>query len=92
VSSVDLSVLARKYVWWEQPAEALSHRSLFLCQLMQLGAWDDVQAVRAELGDDAFREALERAPPGILDAKSWNYWNRFYKRVPVPPAPKRPLP
>ena len=60
--------------------------------MMQLGTWDDVQRARHLLGDAAFRQALEEAPAGVLDPKSWSYWNRFLGRVPVPPLPVRPLP
>lgn len=84
--------LAKKYVWWETPERAFRRRDLLLCQLMQLGTWDDVRLARRLFGDGAFKQALEHAPPGVLDAKSWNYWNLFYGFVPVPPLPERPLP
>jgi hypothetical protein len=59
---------------------------------MQLGTWDDVRQARRMFGDEAFRSALRRAPPGVLDRKSWTYWNRFYGVAPVPPLPERRLP
>lgn len=86
-----LGDIAKKYVWWKTPSDALSHRDHFLCQLMQLGTLDDVLFVRARLGDPAFREALNHAPSGVLDAKSWNFWNLVYFGA-VPPMPERPLP
>ena len=90
--SPDLLRLAAKYVWWEPPERALERRTLLICQLMQLGSWDDVREARHSFGDGAFQEALEHAPSGVLDARSWTYWHRFYGRVPVPPLPVRPLP
>ncbi len=84
--------LAEKYVWWQPPEQAVQRRDLLLCQLMQLGAWDDVCLARRLFGDEAFKQALKDAPPGVLDRRSWIYWNRFYGRVPVPPPPERPLP
>ena len=87
-----LEHLARKYVWWEPPARALSRTNLFLCQLMQLGTWDDVRTVRRRFGDEALRRALREAPPGVLDRKSWIYWHRFLGIEPIPPLPERPLP
>ena len=88
-----LGQLAKKYVWWLTPREALRRPQLILCQLMQLGTWDDVVRARELLGDRRLRAALRKAPPGVLDAMSWSYWNRFYFRsAPVPPMPKRPLP
>jgi hypothetical protein len=42
---------------------------------MQLGTAEDVRAVRDLLGDDALRDALRSAPPGTLDARSWDFWH-----------------
>lgn len=84
--------LARRYVWWESPERALERRDLLLCQLMQLGTEEDVALARRTWGDAAFKHALRHAPPGLLDARSWNFWNLFYGHVPVPPPPSRPLP
>ena len=84
--------LARRYVWWKTPEEALQARTHFLCQLMQLGTDEDLRLARHLLGDDAFRDALRDAPPGILDARSWNFWHLVLFHHPPPPAPARPLP
>lgn len=89
---VQLEALARRYVWWESPETALARQDLLLCQIMQLGTWEDVGLARRRFGDHAFEQALRRAPAGVLDARSWNYWNRFYGIVPVPGRPVRPLP
>lgn len=84
--------LAARYVWWLPAAETLARPSLLLCQVMQLGTAEDVRAARNLLGDDAFRAALRSAPPGILDAKSWNFWHLVLLGQPPPPPPSRPLP
>ncbi len=88
----DLENLARKYCWWMTPEAALARREMFLCQMMQLGTWEDVIGVRKLLGEQALKEALRAAPPGILDPRSWNYWNLLFGNVPVPPMPVRRLP
>lgn len=84
--------LARRYVWWLSPAESLERPNLLLCQLMQLGTAEDVRAARALVGDDAFRAALRLAPPGVLDAKSWNFWHLVLFGKSPPAMPSRPLP
>jgi hypothetical protein len=89
---VDLEQLAQRYVWWQPPAVTLAHRDHLLCQLMQLGTYDDVRTARRVLGDDAFRDALRRAPSGILDARSWNFWHLLLFGQPPPPLPLRQLP
>jgi hypothetical protein len=84
--------LARRYVWWQSPEQTLGRPHLFLCQLMQLGTAEDVRTARRVLGDDAFRAALRSAPPGLMDARSWNFWHRVLLGQPPPPPPSRPLP
>lgn len=89
---VVLRELASRYVWWESPDQALARPSRFLCQLLQLGTAEDVRAARRILGDEALREALRSAPPGVLDARSWGYWHLVLFRHPAPALPNRPLP
>jgi hypothetical protein len=87
-----LRELASRYVWWKPPEQALEARTHFLCHLLQLGTAEDVRSARRILGDEALRNALESAPPGVLDARSWTYWHLVFFRQPAPPLPRRPLP
>ena len=87
-----LHELARRYVWWRSAEETLRHRVHFLCQLMQLGTPDDLRDARRIMGDDAFRDALRSAPPGVLDARSWNFWHLVLLKAPPPPMPERVIP
>ena len=88
-----LAELAERYVWWQSAAETLLQPERLLCQLMQLGTYDDVRTARVLLRrDDAFRDGLRFAPPGVLDDKSWNFWHRVLFGSPPPPLPSRPLP
>jgi hypothetical protein len=84
--------LARRYVWWRSTDEALAQRTHLLCQVLQLGTADDVRALRGAVGDDALRAALQEAPPGVLDPRSWNYWHLVLFGHAGPPMPERPLP
>jgi hypothetical protein len=56
---------------------------------MTHGNHADMQVVRKQLSDDDLREALATAPPGILDPRSWSYWNLKLGRYPTPPMPRR---
>ena len=84
--------LARRYVWWLPPEEALERPALVLCQLMQLGTYEDVAAAVEVVGEDGLRDALLHAPPGVLDPRSWTYWHLRLFRRPPPRLPERPLP
>jgi hypothetical protein len=46
-------------------------------------------ALEGIAGQEEFREVLENAPAGVLDAKSWTYWNLKCGRIPVPLLPAR---
>jgi hypothetical protein len=48
-----------------------------------------MKILRALLSDDDLREALDDAPPGIVDPRSWAYWNSKLGRYPPPPMPTR---
>ena len=90
-SDAQLGDIAARYVWWQPPEVTLARPRHFLCQVMTLGTAEDVRAVRAALGDAALVDALEHAPPGVMDPKSWNFWHLVF-HLPVPPLPERPLP
>jgi hypothetical protein len=47
--------------------------------------------LRRYVSDADFREALDKAPPGIIDPRSWAYWNARMGRYPAPPLPMRQL-
>ncbi|MGH8178331.1 MAG: hypothetical protein ACREV5_18900, partial [Steroidobacter sp.] len=47
------------------------------------------RAINGVVGREEILEALEHAPPGIFDKRSWAYWNLMVGRVPAPPMPVR---
>ena len=44
---------------------------------------------RAHFSEDAFRDALRHAPPGIFDERSWHYWHYALNLLPIPSRPRR---
>jgi len=83
--------LAANLFWWKTPDEALSDERRFLAQAMTLGSWDEAALVRSLFGDDALREVLVDAPPGVFDSRSWNYWHLVLDASPAPALPRRRL-
>jgi hypothetical protein len=81
--------LAPRVIWFEPAEKALSNPVRFLAYVMTYGTLEDIRVVRRYLDFDDFREALEHAPPGIIDDRSWAYWNTVTGRYPVPPKPRR---
>lgn len=84
--------IARRLIWWLPAEEGIAQRSLFIARVMTLGVWDDVEIVRAVLGEEALRRTLKDAPPGVFDLPSWHYWHRRFGLEPIPALPKRRLP
>jgi len=90
-----LERLAEKYVWWKTPAEALADPRRIIAQVMDIGDYDDVQALAERVGEGRLRQCLHDAEIGQFNARSWAYWHyRLGLAAPgeVPPLPSRRLP
>jgi hypothetical protein len=81
--------IARSVIWFEPPEQALADPVRFMAYAMTYACPEDMRAIRRHVSDDDFREALDRAPPGIIDPRSWAYWNSKMGRYPAPPRPTR---
>ncbi|HBK08565.1 MAG TPA: hypothetical protein DDZ81_22390 [Acetobacteraceae bacterium] len=85
----ETEALAHRLVWFETPDEALSDPVRFVAYALARATHEDMNVLRRFLTGDDFREALDGAPPGIIDARSWAYWNSKFGRYPAPPMPAR---
>ena len=81
--------VAQRLIWYREPKEALEFPYIFMAHVMTYGTLEDVLVIQKALGKEAFKEALDHMPPGIMDVRSWNYWNIVMGRYPVPPIPER---
>lgn len=88
----DLRKIAHEVVWFMPPEEALADRAFFLAHVMTYATIEEVAVVEKYFTTDDFRHALENAPPGVFDLRSWTYWNTVFNRFPVPEMPRRRLP
>jgi hypothetical protein len=87
----ELLKVAHEVVWFKEPERSLADPSFFLAHVMTYGTVEEIAVVKKYFTSEQFRAALENAPPGVFDARSWAYWNTVFGRVPVPPMPKRCL-
>jgi hypothetical protein len=85
----DTETVARRVIWFEPPAAALADPVRFMAYAMSHATPEDMRVVRRYVSDEDFREALDHAPPGIIDPRSWNYWHLKLGRYPPPPLPRR---
>jgi hypothetical protein len=86
-----LLAAARRIVWFKPPEEALDNPIELMAYAMKHSTDQDMALLLRHVGEDGLREAIEKAPPGIVDARSWSYWNARIGRFPAPPAPRRRL-
>lgn len=80
--------IARRLVWFKPADQALGHVRHLLAHAFRYGTASDIETLRVHLSDDDLREALENAPPGVIDARSWAYW-RLMLDLPPKPLPRR---
>ena len=85
----ETEAIARRVVWFESPEAALADPVRLMAYAMARATHEDMRVLRRYVSDDDFREALDKAPPGIIDPRSWAYWNNKFGRYPAPPMPVR---
>ncbi len=88
----ELLELASRVIWFEPPEQSLADTARLVAYAMTYGDYRDVNLLGERLGDDGLRGALDHAPPGIFDPRSWAYWNLKLGRYPTPPMPERAIP
>jgi hypothetical protein len=89
--TAETAAIAKRVIWFEPPAQALADPVRFLAYAMTYARHEDLCALRCYVSDDDLRDALDRAPPGIMDGRSWAYWHSKLKTWPPPPLPQRRL-
>lgn len=87
-----LRPLARRYVWWLTPDEALARPERVVARVMDMGDHRDVEAMASLVGDQALREVLAHAEAGQFGERAWTYWHYRLDLAEldrVPPLPRR---
>ena len=80
---------ARRIIWFEEPEKVLAEPIRFMAYAMTYARHEDMQVIRQYVSDEEIRQALDAAPPGIIDPRSWAYWNLRMGRFPPPPLHTR---
>jgi hypothetical protein len=82
---------AKRIIRFKSPQVALDAPIELMAYAMRHATDVDMALLLAHIGTEGLREAIDNAPPGIVDARSWSYWNAKIGRIPAPPLPRRPL-
>ncbi len=89
--NVETELVARRLIWFEPPEEAIADPVRFMAYAMARATHEEMKIIRRYIDDADFLEALDKAPAGIIDRRSWAYWNSKMGRYPAPPLPTRHL-
>ncbi len=85
----EVESVARRIVWFELPEQSLEDPVRFMAYAMRYASHSDMKILRKYVADKDFIDAIDHAPPGIIDNRSWAYWNAVFGRFPTPPMPQR---
>ena len=84
---------AARYIWWETPDEAMRRPERVIAQVMNIGDIDDVHLLLGSIGEQPFKDVLEKSEPGWFNERSWYYWHYAlglcHPCDPIPPMPAR---
>ena len=87
-----MAEIAARIVWWQNPEQTLRRPLVFVARVMASGTFGEVRDVERFFGRRVLEEALSKAPPGIFDRRSWNYWLLVLGRDQTTPLPVRHVP
>jgi hypothetical protein len=88
-ATMQILEIVPRIIWFEPAERALADPVRFMAYAMTYARHEDMKLIRRHVSDEDFLEALDRAPPGIIDPRSWAYWNSKMGRYPPPPLPRR---
>jgi hypothetical protein len=87
-----LKSLARKYIWWKSPDEALAMPQRIMASVMNTGDYEDIQLLANLVGEDVLRDTIAHAEAGQFEPRAWAYWHYrlgLAELEQVPDLPKR---
>jgi hypothetical protein len=87
----EIVALAPRIIWFEPAETSLQDPVRFIAYAMRYATHEDMAVIRTYVSDQEFLACLDKIPPGIVDARSWAYWNAVFHRYPAPPMPLRKL-
>ena len=82
---------AKRIVWFKSPEESLANPIELMAYALKASTDEDMALLLEHIGASGLAEAIDKAPPGIIDARSWSYWNARIGHFATPPMPTRSL-
>jgi hypothetical protein len=85
----ELLKVACRIIWFEDASSALNNPLRLMTYALRYATAEDMAVLLGYVGVDGLRDTLDNAAPGIVDPRSWAYWNLKAGRYPTPPLPQR---
>jgi hypothetical protein len=92
MSDPRLLELAKRYIWWVVPEEAMEYPQRVIARIMDMGTFEDIHELVSIVGEDSLRQALQKAEAGQFRPRSWSYWQYLLNGLTdniLPPLPVR---
>jgi hypothetical protein len=67
--------LARKYIWWLSPEEALQTPARVIAQVMNYGVLEEEMEMLMALVEDCLRQVLKHAEAGWFNDRAGSFWH-----------------
>jgi hypothetical protein len=87
-----IAEIARRLAWWQSAQQTLARPLELVARVMVEGSREEIFDVERFFGRRVLLEALTKAPPGIFEARSWNYWHLVLGGDRTIPLPARRIP
>lgn len=90
LQTAETLAMARRCVWFQPPEQALTDATHLIAHVLTYGAAADIAVLRRFVSEVDLRQALDQAPTGVIDKRSWAYWHlMLFERRNPPPMPER---
>lgn len=86
-----LKTMAKRYIWWKSPQEALADPDRILAQVMNIGDFDDALEMTELFEEERLRQILRNAEAGWFNERSWSYWHYRLGMADIDQVPSIPV-
>ena len=91
-SPVLMNRMAQRYIWWQPPEAPVADPHRVIAQVMDIGTFEDIQALAGVVGKNTLIRVLKHARPGWFRPRSWAFWHTalgLATACRIPPIPSR---
>ena len=72
---------AKRIVWFKPPKESLENPVELMAYAMKHSTDEDMALLLEHVGESGLQEAIDNAPAGIIDARSWSIGTRGWAGI-----------